>query len=95
MATTFTVPADGDYQSLSNGGVFRYHEGDVIPLDLALDLQMPGASAPEATNPFSGEQAAWIAANPGPTGPTGTTGATGATGPTGVTGATGPTGPGA
>lgn len=62
MAQTFTVPATALYTRLSNGGIYKFYEGDVIPLDDAIDLQMPGASAPAATNPFSGAQASWIAA---------------------------------
>lgn len=62
MSATFTVPATDDYASASDGGHYRYFAGDVIPLDRAVDLGMPGAEAPADTNPFSGEAADWIAA---------------------------------
>jgi lysophospholipase L1-like esterase len=48
--STFTIPTTGLYTRLSNGGKYRYHAGDVIPLDLAIDLQVPGASAPAAVD---------------------------------------------
>lgn len=97
MMATFVVPSTDDYTSTANGGRYRYIAGEVIPLDLAIDLGMPGAVAPAATSPFSPAEDAWLATLPGigVTGPTGDTGPTGPAGPTGPTGATGPTGPGA
>lgn len=89
---TFVIPSTGTYVNSANGGNFYYKAGDVIPLELAVLLGVPGAALPAATSPYSAEEDAWTAAHSltGPTGPTGVTGATGATGVTGVTGATGP-----
>ena len=58
---TYTVLATGEYTSASTGGKYRLFVDDVIPLDQAIDLGLPGAAAPAPTNPFSGEQAAWLA----------------------------------
>jgi hypothetical protein len=58
---TFTVPATDTYVDAVTGGRYHWHEGDVIPLDLAIRLQMPGAEAPAAASPFSPDQDTWLA----------------------------------
>jgi hypothetical protein len=47
---SFTVPSSQDYTSQSTGAKFRYDAGDVVPIEVAVDLGMAGASLPVATD---------------------------------------------
>lgn len=59
--STFEVPDTDLYVSLTSGGSFKYYEGDIIPLLLAVDLQMPGAALPEDTTvPVPDSVADWV-----------------------------------
>lgn len=61
MQATFTVPATAIYTDSVTGGRYHYAAGQVIPLDLAVRLGMPGATAAADTSPFSTDQDAWMA----------------------------------
>lgn len=57
---TFTVPSTGTFVSASTGGRYKYAAGDVIALDIALDLEMPGAEPPQPEGQFNTAQQAAI-----------------------------------
>lgn len=57
---TFTVPSTGIYTHRTTGGRYRYTSGQVIPLDWAIELQMPGAAFPAEPSPFNQAEEAQI-----------------------------------
>lgn len=58
VQTTFTVPTTQDYASADGQRRFKYFQGDVVPIEVAVDLQMPGAADVAANNAVEvGDQA--------------------------------------
>lgn len=62
MNATYTLAATGLFRRETDGVSFRFHAGDIIPLELAVQLGMPGAALPAASDPFSTDQSAWLEA---------------------------------
>ncbi len=62
MANTFTVPASQTYYDTETNLGTRYASGDVIPIEEAVRLGMPGAALPAAGSAFTAAQAAELAA---------------------------------
>lgn len=60
--STFTVPTSQTYYDAATGIGTRYAAGDVIPIEEAVRLGMPGAALPAAGSPFTAAQDAALAA---------------------------------
>lgn len=61
----FTVPSSQVYVDTVSGHRYYYRANDVIDLETAVRLSMPGATEPDAAAPFSDEQLAYLAENVG------------------------------
>lgn len=62
----YTVPTTGTYRHTETGVGYRYHAGDVIPLELAVMLGMPAAQAADESSPFAGPEERWLERAYGP-----------------------------